>query len=117
MGIGPPFNFKSLLHYLIDNYSGCVPSFNITTSSPSAPPTVSLPITLQQLKESFEVGAPHEVHRMYKRLQSIILCFFYPKAGLLLPPVRTVTDVRRSMLVDLIIVSNINCVTHIHSST
>lgn len=62
MGCGPPLNFKSLLHYLIDNYTGCVPTLNVAAvASPTAPPTVALPVTLQELQESFEVGAPHEV--------------------------------------------------------
>lgn len=83
MGCGPPLNFRSLLHYLIDNYSGCVPTLIATATSPRASPTVSLPATLQEL-ELCEVCTPHE-------------------AGPFLPPVRTVSDVRKSMLIDLII--------------
>ena len=65
MGCGPPLNFKSLLHYLIDNYTGCVPILNVTPLSPAAPPTVSLPVTLQELKGSCEVYAPHDVSLLY----------------------------------------------------
>ena len=60
MGCGPPLNFRSLLHYLIDNYSGCVPTLIATATSPRASPTVSLPATLQEL-ELCEVCTPHEV--------------------------------------------------------
>ena len=61
MGSGPPLNFKSLLHYLIDNYTGCVPTLIVATAAPTTLPTVSLPTTLQLLKSTCEVCASHEV--------------------------------------------------------
>ena len=105
MGGGPPLNFKSLLHYLIDNYTGCVPTLSVAVLSPTTPPTVSLPITLQLLKKSCEVCAPHEVNSGYIKI--CIRACLHPKTGLLLPPVHTVADIRKSMLVDLIIVSDV----------
>jgi len=57
-GNGPPVNFQSLLHYLIDNYSGCVPTVSTTTPSETLP---SLPMIAKELNESCKVDGPHVV--------------------------------------------------------
>ena len=52
-GNGPPVNFQSLLHYMIDNYTGRVPA-PLTTSPPVTLP--SLPMTVEEFNESCRVN-------------------------------------------------------------
>jgi len=120
-GNGPPVNFQSLLHYLIDNYSGCVPTVGSTTLSVTLP---SLPMTAKELKEFCEVDEPCMVSNKMAYVSvclSVYLwymaCFTSIKYCVLsslmsslsqelsLPPVCDLGDMRKSKLIDLIIVS------------
>jgi len=69
-GSGPPVNFQSLLHYLIDNYSGCIPTVGSTTPSVTLP---SLPMTAKELSESCKVDEPCMVRN---EMAYVSVCLF-----------------------------------------